>query len=120
MRFAHSSEQFLADLLDFYGVAWEYEPVEFVLTWDEEGKPTSGFRPDFFLPEYDLFLELTTMRQGLVTKKNAKVRRLGELYPELNIRMLYRRDCATLELKALLNAQGAAASSPTWPSAMAG
>ena len=116
MRFAHASERFLADVLDFYGIAWEYEPVEFVLSWDEEGRPTSGFRPDFYLSEYDLFLELTTLRQQLVTKKNAKVRRLCELHPSINIRMLYRRDCANLELKAILNARGPA----TLPSALAG
>ena len=120
MRFAHASERFLADMLDFYGVAWEYEPVEFVLSWDDSGRPTSGFRPDFYLPEHDLFLELTTLRQELVTKKNAKLRRLGELYPDLNIRMLYRRDCASLELKALLNAGDATQPSVLVPTAMTG
>jgi hypothetical protein len=120
VRFAHSSERFLAELLDFYEVAWEYEPVEFVLSWDAEGRPTSGFRPDFYLPDYDLFLELTTLRQGLVTKKNAKLRRLCELYPELNIRMLYRLDCANLELKALLNARSSGVPTGTFPSTMAG
>ena len=104
VRFAHASERFLAGILDFYGIVWEYEPVEFALDWDEEGRPTAGFRPDFYLPGYGLFLELTTLRQRLVTKKNAKLRRLCELHPDLNIRILYRRDCASLELKAVLNA----------------
>ena len=94
----------MAGILDFYGIAWEYEPVEFALDWDEQGRPIAGFRPDFYLPEYGLFLELTTLRQRLVTKKNAKLRRLCELHPDLNIRILYRRDCASLELKAVLNA----------------
>jgi hypothetical protein len=60
------------------------------------------------------------MRQELVTKKNAKLRRLVELYPDLNIRMLYRRDCARLELKALLAAGGAPGPSATYPYTMAG
>jgi hypoxanthine phosphoribosyltransferase len=99
-RFAHESEERLAELLDFYGIAWEYEPVEFILSWDIDGRPTSGFRPDFFLPEHDLFIELTTLRQELVTRKNRKVRRVQELYPEVKVRVLYRRDYANLLVKA--------------------
>ncbi|MGB9111932.1 MAG: hypothetical protein WCF24_04305 [Acidimicrobiales bacterium] len=119
MRFAHASERLLAEMLDFYGIAWDYEPVEFALDWDAEGRPVSGFRPDFYLPEHGLFLELTTLRQRLVTKKNAKLRRLCELHPELNIRILYRRDCASLELKALLGGFEPARSAHA-PSTMAG
>ena len=91
-----------------------------MLSWDEGGRPTSGFRPDFYLPDYDLFLELTTLRQGLVTRKNAKLRRLCELYPDLNIRMLYRRDCANLALKAPPNGRGDPDAKGTFPSTMAG
>ncbi len=98
-RFAHDSERRFARILDFYGVAWEYEPVEFALRWDEEGRPTSGFRPDFWLPAQRLFVELTTMNQPLVTKKNAKVRRLGELYPEIRVKVLYQRDTLALLAK---------------------
>jgi hypothetical protein len=119
VRFAHSSERFLAEMLDFYGIDWVYEPVEFALDWDAEGRPTAGFRPDFYLPDHDLYLELTTLRQRLVTKKNAKVRRLCELHPGLNIRILYRKDCASLELKAVLNAVGPTGRA-TLPSTMAG
>ncbi|MCU1489307.1 MAG: uncharacterized protein JWM85_712 [Acidimicrobiaceae bacterium] len=99
-RFAHPSEAKLAELLDFYGVRYEYEPVEFTLAWDERGRPCSAFRPDFYLPDENLFLELTTLRQDLVTRKNRKLRRLAELYPEVRVRMLYRRDYANLLLKA--------------------
>lgn len=94
----------MAELLDFYGIAWEYEPVEFVLSWDESGKPTSAFRPDFYLPDHHLFLELTTLRQELVTRKNRKVRQLAELHPDINVKILYRRDYANLVLKARLGA----------------
>jgi hypoxanthine phosphoribosyltransferase len=85
-------------------VSWEYEPVEFVLEWDGCGRPASAFRPDFYLPELDLFLELTTLRQGLVTRKHRKLRRLRELYPETQVRLLYRRDDAHLLAKSRLAA----------------
>lgn len=105
VRFAHESEHRLAELLDFYGITWEYEPVEFILDWDETGRPSAAFRPDFYLPDHDLYLELTTLRQELVTRKNHKVRRLGELYPDIQVKILYRRDYANLVLKARLGSQ---------------
>ena len=92
VTFAHNAERQLAKLLDFYGVRWEYEPQTFVLEWDDAGNPTRGFTPDFYLPAYDLFIEITTLSQKLVTKKNAKARRLRELHPEIKIRIMYQRD----------------------------
>lgn len=90
--FAHNAERQLAKLLDFYGVAWEYEPRTFVLEHDDAGNPTRGFTPDFYLPAHDLYIEITTLSQKLVTKKNAKVRQLRELHPEVRIRIIYQRD----------------------------
>lgn len=89
----------VAALLDFYDVRWDYEPVEFVLAWHPDGSPSQGFRPDFYLPDHGIFLEVTTLRQDLVTSKNRKVRRLAELYPEVTVKMLYRRDLAGLAEK---------------------
>jgi hypoxanthine phosphoribosyltransferase len=97
-RFAHHAERELAGLLDRFRISWEYEPRTFELDHDELGRVTRAFTPDFFLPEHDLFLELTTLRQSLVTKKNAKVRRLRELHPDVRIRVLYRRDYEELAL----------------------
>ncbi|MGO9197900.1 MAG: hypothetical protein ACLQK4_12335 [Acidimicrobiales bacterium] len=97
--FAHDAERFFAELLDNYGVAWAYEPVEFVLSWSVDGVPTCGFRPDFYLPDHDLFVELTTLRQDLVTEKNRKVRQLEALYPSVNVKILYRRDVEDLYAK---------------------
>jgi hypothetical protein len=97
--FAHDSERQFADLLDFYSVRWEYEPVEFVLDWHPDGTPRSAFRPDFFLPDHGCFIELTTLNQKLVTKKNAKVRRLRELYPTVDVKLLYQRDYLALLAK---------------------
>ena len=90
--FAHSSEEELARILDFYHIAWQYEPRTFAIEWDAEGKVVSSFTPDFYLPEHDLYIELTTLKQSLVTKKNRKVRLLRELYPEVNVKILYASD----------------------------
>ena len=51
-------------MLDFYGVPWVYEPRTFVLEQDEDGRVTEAFTPDFYLPEQDLFLEITMMKQA--------------------------------------------------------
>jgi hypothetical protein len=96
VRFAHPSERLFAALLDLSGERWEYEPVEFPLYWDEQGSPVSGFRPDFYLPARGVFIELTTADQRLVTRKNRKVRRMRELYPEVPVRVVYQRDFASL------------------------
>jgi hypothetical protein len=96
IRFAHPSERVFAALLDLCGERWEYEPVEFALKWDDEGSPVSGFRPDFWLPDRSLFIELTTADQRLVTRKNGKVRRMRELYPEVAVEVVYQRDFMAL------------------------
>jgi hypothetical protein len=99
VRFAHNSERQFAKLLDFYAIAWEYEPRTFTLEWDRDGQPAQAFSPDFYLPAYDLYIEITTLNQRLVTKKNRKARRLTELYPDVNIRVLYQRDYLHLLVK---------------------
>jgi hypothetical protein len=90
--FAHPSERLFSQLLTLYGHEWIYEPIEFPLDWDEKGTPTRGFRPDFYLPERHLFIELTVLDQRLVTKKNQKVRRFRHLYPEVSLLVVYQRD----------------------------
>jgi hypoxanthine phosphoribosyltransferase len=97
--FAHPSEREFVRILDFYGVAWRYEPRTFVLADDGQGNPTEAFTPDFFLPDLGLYIELTTLRQRLVTKKNGKIRRLRERYPGVKIMILYRRDWVNLAVK---------------------
>lgn len=98
-RFAHASERQFARLLDFYAIAWEYEPTSFDIDWDAEGRVTQRFTPDFFLPEFDLYIEITTLNQKLVTKKNRKVRRLRERYPEITCKIFYQRDYLSLVTK---------------------
>ncbi len=97
--FAHPSEKQCANILDFYGIKWAYEPRTFPIQWDKKGEVIQSFTPDFYLPEFNLFIELTTMSQKLVTKKNRKVRRLRELYPDINIKIFYQRDFRYLLLK---------------------
>ena len=99
VRFAHNSERQFAKLLDFYGISWQYEPTTFVLEWDRQGNPVQAFCPDFYLPAYDLYIEITTLNQRLVTKKNRKLRRLLELHPNVNVKMLYQRDYLALLVK---------------------
>jgi hypoxanthine phosphoribosyltransferase len=99
VRFAHNSERQFARLLDFYGIHWEYEPRTFTLERDKLGNPVQAFTPDFYLPAYDLYIEITTLNQKLVTKKNRKARRLRELHPEVNIRVFYQRDYLSLLMK---------------------
>lgn len=89
--FAHPSEAEFARILDFYGVRWVYEPRSFPIRW-EGGKVVEMFTPDFYLPDLDLYIELTTLRQSLVTEKNRKLRLLRQLYPDIKIKLLYRRD----------------------------
>jgi hypothetical protein len=90
--FAHESERQFARLLDFYRIEWEYEPHTFDVEWDEDGNVIKRFTPDFYLPDFDLHIEITTLNQKLVTKKNRKVRRLRELYPEVKVKIFYQRD----------------------------
>jgi hypoxanthine-guanine phosphoribosyltransferase len=91
-RFAHPAETEFARLLTFYGVRWAYEPTTFAVRWDSEGNAEEFVTPDFYLPDHDLYLELTTMRQRLVTRKNRKFRLLREHYPNVSVRILYLRD----------------------------
>lgn len=96
---ANSTEEQFAALLDDYGIAWEYEPHRFPIAFDAEGVPTEFFTPDFYLSDTDEYIELTVLRQPLCTKKNRKLRRMGELYPEVKCRIIYRNDYERLALK---------------------
>ncbi len=99
MPFAHESEAELARFLDFYRVEWRYESVCFALERRSDGRLLESFTPDFYLPEFDLYVELTTMKQSLVTKKNAKIRKMRDLYPEIKVKILYGRDYRKLLFK---------------------
>jgi hypoxanthine phosphoribosyltransferase len=95
-RFANDVELECAKLLDYYGVPWAYEPRTFVLEEDDDGRVVEAFTPDFYLPEQDLYLELTVMKQSLVTRKNRKLRKLRQRYPDVNAKLFYRRDIERL------------------------
>ncbi len=97
--FAHESERQFAKLLDFYDVDWEYEPREFAIEWDDDGEPVRFFRPDFYLPAEDQYIEITTMNQKLVTKKNKKIKLLRAAYPDITIKIFYQRDYLNLLVK---------------------
>jgi hypothetical protein len=118
IEFAHRIEAEFARILDFYGVAWEYEPRTFPLEWDANGAVTQAFTPDFYLPDQDLYVELTTVRPKLVTFKNRKIRRMQALYPEINIQLWKRADLRNLMIKfgvddAVIDIVGSEAQDPT-------
>jgi bifunctional protein TilS/HprT len=89
--FAHPSEKEFSQILDFYNIEWVYEPHSFPISWEND-RITEMFTPDFYLPELDLYIELTTMKQSLVTSKNRKVRLLQKHYPDISITLLYKKD----------------------------
>ncbi len=97
--FSHPSEETIARILDFYGIEWQYEPHTFPLEWDAEGNVIEAFAPDFYLPQQNLYIELTTLRPELTTKKNRKLRRMKELYPHINIKLFKRREMRDLMVK---------------------
>ena len=97
--FYHQTEAEFARILDFYGIPWEYEPRTFVLERDGEGRVTEAFSPDFYLPDQDLYIELTTMQASQVRHKNRKLRRLRELYPDVNVKLFKRSDIRALLVK---------------------
>ena len=95
-RFQNDVEVECAKLLDYYRVPWDYEPRAFILEQAEDGTVVEAFRPDFYLPEQDLYLEVTVMKQSLVTRKNRKLRKLRELYPDVKVKLFYKRDIQRL------------------------
>ena len=97
--FIHPIEEIFARILDFYGVSWEYEPRTFPLEWDQDGNVIEAFKPDFYLPQQNLFVELTTLRPKLTQPKNRKLKRVKELYPEINIKLFKRRELRNMMLR---------------------
>lgn len=92
VSFAHPSEDLFARILSYYRIHWQYEPRSFPVRWDDHGRIVESFTPDFYLPGLDLYLELTTLKQSLVTKKNRKLRLLRRLYPDVTVKLFYRSD----------------------------
>jgi hypoxanthine phosphoribosyltransferase len=98
VQFAHASEEEFARILDFYGVAWQYEPHSFPLR-EENGRVLEAFTPDFYLPDLELYVELTTLKQSLVTGKHRKLRRFQERYPDIQVKLLHKSDYLSLLAK---------------------
>jgi hypothetical protein len=85
VSFVHPSEEAFARLLDYYRIRWEYEPHTFVLRTDDDGNPKECFTPDFYLPDYDLYVELTVRRANLNRRKRRKIALLRALRPDINL-----------------------------------
>lgn len=99
IQYSHPAEEIFARILDFYGLEWQYEPCTFPLEWDEEGRITEAFSPDFYLPGQNLYIELTTLRPRLSTYKNRRMRRMQELYPHIQVKLLKRRELHAMMVK---------------------
>ena len=106
-KFSHPAEEAFARILDFYGIEWQYEPRTFELRWDKEGKVIEAFTPDFYLPQQDVYIELTTLRPRLATYKNRRLRRMKELYPDVNVKLFKRGKMRDLMVKYGLDRQAA-------------
>jgi hypoxanthine phosphoribosyltransferase len=104
-HFAHPVEEEFAKILDFYKIRWEYEPRTFDLEWDKDGNVAMAFAPDFYLPDQDVYIELTTLRPSLANQKNYKQRRMAELYPDVNLILLKRKDLRNMMVKFGLDQQ---------------
>lgn len=102
-RFVNRSELEVAKLLDFYRIPWQYEPRSFVLETDADGRVVEATTPDFYLPEQNLYVELTTMKQSLVSRKTRKIRKLRERYPDVRVKLFYKRDFERLAEKYRLD-----------------
>ena len=98
-KFVHRIEETFAQILDYYGIRWQYEPQTFDLEWDRNGRVTVAFTPDFYLPDEELYVELTTLRPKLMRHKNRKLRRMHELYPDVKIKLFRRQDLRDMMFK---------------------
>ncbi|MGI5879130.1 MAG: cytidylate kinase family protein [Syntrophomonadaceae bacterium] len=94
--FKHPSEEEFAAILDMHNIEWQYEPRTFPIEWDTEGNITQAFAPDFYLPRFDTYIELTTMDQRYVSQKKKKVQKLKKLYPGTNINIVFKKDFYSL------------------------
>lgn len=94
VAFVTPTEEGLARLFDGLGIRWVYEPDEFPLEYHPDGRIKSAFRPDFYLPDLDRYVEVTG--QTKLTRKNRKMRLMAELYPHVEVHLLSRRELAVL------------------------
>jgi hypoxanthine phosphoribosyltransferase len=95
-QFVNEAELECAKIFDYYRIPWAYEPRTFVLEEDDDGRVVEAFTPDFYLPEQDLYIEVTVMKQSLVTRKNRKLRKVRERYPGIRVKLFYKRDIERL------------------------
>lgn len=90
--YKNPSEEEFAKILNLYELKWEYEPRTFPIKWDAEGNIIQAFSPDFYLPDFDTYIELTIMNQKYTSVKKKKVELLKKLYPGININIVFKED----------------------------
>ena len=79
-NYAHEYEEQFAEILETLNIEYEYEPKTFVIHSNGNGEIKKGFTPDFYLPELDLYVEVTSMHGNSCNKKNRKIVAIKEIY----------------------------------------
>ena len=96
-QFQNEAELECAKILDYYAVPWAVRAADVrPRSRRRTAGTTEAFTPDFYLPEQDLYLEVTVMKQSLVTRKNRKLQKVRERYPDVNVKLFYKRDLERL------------------------
>jgi hypoxanthine phosphoribosyltransferase len=99
-EFAHPSEE---RIRPYPGLLWDRMGIRASNfppgVGREQTSIQEAFAPDFYLPQQDLYVELTTLRPQLSSNKNRKIRRMKELYPDINIKLFKRRELHSMMVK---------------------
>jgi hypothetical protein len=96
--FVTPEEERFERMLRKHSIPWEYESHLITFALDPKiGVADAGFNPDFYLPEWDIYVELTGGGAASMRKKRSKIRRAVDLYPYLRIRLLDEGDVSLME-----------------------
>lgn len=85
-RFRSTWEVFVAKAFDARGIRWQYEPRHFPVA------KAMGYRPDFYLPDFDCFWEI---KGWWSPKSRNKIKLFRERYPEISL-IVATKDVITL------------------------
>jgi len=88
IEFLHASETEFARMLDARDITWRYKPRTFAVEWDEEGNFIDCFTPDFFLPDYEMYVVLIAPYRSVPDGKTKRVKLLRRQHPEIRIEVL--------------------------------
>ena len=75
-------------MLDSHQILWKYKHRTFAVEWDEAGNFVDCFTPDFYMPAFDLYVELVATGCDALGAKARKVRLLRQQHPDIRIELL--------------------------------